>query len=60
MNAVSWLAEQEDLISIRPHDPEDRRVNLTRGQSRLVFWVTVVLMPLAVLGIGMVIYVKRR
>ncbi|NOZ57275.1 MAG: GldG family protein [Calditrichaeota bacterium] len=60
MNAVSWLAEQEDLISIRPHDPEDRRVNLTRGQSRLVFWVTVVLMPLAVLGVGMVIYVKRR
>jgi len=60
MNAVSWLAEQEDLISIRPRDPEDRRVNLTRSQSRLVFWVTVVLMPLAVLGVGAGIYWKRR
>ncbi|MDZ7373141.1 MAG: GldG family protein [candidate division KSB1 bacterium] len=60
MNAVSWLAEQEDLISIRPKDPEDRRVNLTRSQSRLIFWVTVVLMPLAVLGAGAGIYWKRR
>lgn len=60
MNAVSWLAEQEDLISIRPRDPEDRRVNLTRSQSRLMFWVSVVLMPLAVLGVGAGIYWKRR
>jgi|YelNatPaOPRAMG01_1025707.scaffolds.fasta_scaffold00001_74 ABC-type uncharacterized transport system involved in gliding motility auxiliary subunit len=60
MNAVSWLAEQEDLISIRPKDPEDRRVNLTRSQSRLIFWVAVVLMPLAVLGTGAGIYWKRR
>jgi len=60
MNAISWLAEEEDLISIRPKSPEDRRVNLTKRQSKIIFWVGVVLLPLAVLGTGIVIYAKRR
>ena len=34
LNAVNWLAQQENLISIRPRDPEDRRVTLTADQQR--------------------------
>ena len=34
LNSVNWLAQQENLISIRPRDPEDRRVTLTRRRSR--------------------------
>ena len=29
LNTVNWLAQQENLIAIRPRDPEDRRVTLT-------------------------------
>src|SRR5262249_48068535 len=29
LNSVNWLAQQENLIAIRPKDPEDRRITLT-------------------------------
>ena len=60
MNALSWLAEEEDLISVRPHDPEDRRVNLTQRQSRMILYFGVILLPLVVLGAGIGEYVRRR
>jgi ABC-type uncharacterized transport system involved in gliding motility auxiliary subunit len=60
MNTISWLAEEEDLISIRPKDLEDRRVNLTARQSRMVFYISVILMPLAVLILGTVVWMRRR
>ena len=31
LNAINWLAQQENLIAIRPRDPEDRRITLTAG-----------------------------
>ncbi len=35
-NAVNWLWSDEDLISIRPKAPEDRRITMTRAQLTLV------------------------
>jgi ABC-type uncharacterized transport system involved in gliding motility auxiliary subunit len=60
MNAISWLAEEEDLISIRPKDLEDRMVTLTARQSRMIFYISVILMPLAVLALGTVVWIRRR
>jgi len=60
MNAISWLAEEEDLVAIRPKSPEDRRVNLTKAQSKMIFWLGVILFPLAIVGSGIVVYIKRR
>ena len=44
-NTVNWLAQQEDLISIRPRDPEDRRIQLTADQSERIFYLTVFIIP---------------
>ena len=33
LNTVSWLSQQENLISIRPRDPEDRRLTMS-AQTR--------------------------
>ena len=33
MNALNWLAQQENLIAIRPREPEDRRLTLTRRST---------------------------
>ena len=60
LNAVNWLAQEEDLISIRPKDLEDRRVTLTPRQSRMIFFTSVVLMPLAALILGAAIWFRRR
>ena len=60
MNSISWLAENEDLIAIRPRDPEDRRLNLTKKQSKMILYFGVILLPLVVFVIGIVVYRKRK
>ena len=36
LNAMNWLSSDEDLISIRPKPPEDRKVNMTGAQFNWV------------------------
>jgi ABC-type uncharacterized transport system involved in gliding motility auxiliary subunit len=60
LNTVSWLAEEEDLISIRSKDSEATPVVLTATQGRLIFWLPVVVFPTLVLAAGLVIYRRRR
>lgn len=60
LNTVSWLAEEEDLISIRAKQPEDRRVTLNAKQTSMVMYITVILMPLAAMLAGVWIYIKRE
>jgi ABC-type uncharacterized transport system involved in gliding motility auxiliary subunit len=60
MNTVSWLAEEEDLISVRARDPEDRRLTLTKKQSRLILYFGVVFLPVLIFIAGVWVYVKRK
>ncbi len=60
LNAVSWLAEDEDLISVRPKDPENRSVQMTAAHSKMLFWVTWVMLPGAALVSGIVVWSRRR
>lgn len=60
LNTVSWLAEDTDLLSIRPKNPENRMITLTATESRLIFWGTVVFFPLATLIFGIAVWYRRR
>jgi len=60
LNMVSWLLEDEALISIRPKDPQDRRVDMNMKQTSVVFWLLVVSLPVSILGFGVGVYYKRR
>jgi ABC-type uncharacterized transport system involved in gliding motility auxiliary subunit len=60
LNAVNWLSSDEDLISIRPKPPEDRRVTMTRAQLSLVRLTSQFTLPLAVVVIGISVWWKRR
>ena len=60
MNILNWLSMDEDLISIRPKDPQDRRLNLTRNQMRFVMYSSVILLPLMVIAAGLGVWWKRR
>ena len=60
LNAVSWLAEDEDLISVRPKDSENRSVQMTPAHFRILFWVTMVALPGAALGLGLLVWSRRR
>lgn len=60
LNTVSWLAEEEDQISIRPKDTKSNPVFLTSQQAQAAFWLPVIILPsLAVAG-GIVAVVRRR
>jgi ABC-type uncharacterized transport system involved in gliding motility auxiliary subunit len=59
-NTVDWLAQDEDLISIRPKAPEDRPLNISAQRLGMVFWLSIVIFPLAVVGFGMATWWKRR
>jgi ABC-type uncharacterized transport system involved in gliding motility auxiliary subunit len=59
-NALNWLAEDENLISIRPKSPTNRRVTLTQGQSSALTWLDLIFLPGMVILSGVYIWWKRR
>lgn len=60
LNAVSWLAQQENLIAVRPRQAADRRLTMTAPQIAGMFWISIVIVPVAVLGAGIVGWWRRR
>lgn len=59
-NAVNWLASDEDLISIRPKPPEDRRITMTTRQLAWVKVTSQFALPLVAIIIGVGVWWKRR
>jgi ABC-type uncharacterized transport system involved in gliding motility auxiliary subunit len=60
LNTISWLAQDESFISIRPKNPEDRRLTMTEAQGRLVSFVVLLFLPVGVLVAGISVWMKRR
>lgn len=60
VNAVNWLTEEEELVSIRPKDTQMRELVLTAGQARVVRYSSMIVLPLLVLAIGIGIWWNRR
>jgi len=60
LNMINWLAEEEDMITIRPKEVDDRRVNLTEKQSKIIMYLSVIGLPLVIIIAGAVVYFKRR
>ena len=60
LNMINWLSSDEDLISIRPVQPEDRRITLNRQQFAIVRSVSQFILPLFVIAIGLMVWLKRR
>jgi ABC-type uncharacterized transport system involved in gliding motility auxiliary subunit len=59
MNALSWLAEEQDLIAIRPKERENQPMVLSHTQERVIFWGSVILLPGAVLVFGVIVLRAR-
>ncbi len=60
LNMMNWLSSDEDLIAIRPHEPEDRRLSLTRAQMARIFYSSVIGFPLVIILGGFAVWWKRR
>jgi ABC-type uncharacterized transport system involved in gliding motility auxiliary subunit len=60
LNTVNWLALDENLISIRPKSPTNRRLTFTAAQQTLFYWFSLVFLPGIVIVTGGVLWWKRR
>jgi ABC-type uncharacterized transport system involved in gliding motility auxiliary subunit len=60
LNTVNWLTEEGDLIAIQPKTSSPRTIQLTPSQGRLIFFVSLIILPLAVLLTGISIWFRRR
>lgn len=59
LNVIGYLAEEKDLITIRPKRGRGDRLFLTASQGRLIFLISVVLLPLGVIVFGTSVFVKK-
>ncbi|MFH0960344.1 MAG: DUF4350 domain-containing protein [Pseudomonadota bacterium] len=60
LNTISWLAEDENLIAIRPKSQKAQPVVLTASQSLISFMVPVVIIPFVWIIVGATVFVYRR
>jgi len=60
LNTIDWLSSAENLISIRPKEPEDRHITMTHAQMNMVRITSQFLLPLLVIVAGVSVWWKRR
>ena len=60
LNTINWLVEEEDLISIRAKDPDYLPVILSKTMGRVIFYVPVVVIPVLILGLGVIVMILKR
>jgi ABC-type uncharacterized transport system involved in gliding motility auxiliary subunit len=60
LNMVAWLAEDADLISIRPKEPENQSLFLSRQRQLLVSVMALLVLPLGFVIAGVVTWWRRR
>jgi len=60
LNTLNWLSSDEDLISIRPKEQEDRRITMTQSQFSWVRLVSQFLLPLTMVLLGAAVWWRRR
>jgi len=60
LNTINWLSSDEDLISIRPKEQDDRRVTMTKAQMTFVRTTSQFLLPLIVVVAGVGVWWRRR
>ena len=60
LNTLNWLAEENILISVRRKEPGLTPLMMTVPQGRLVFWLSMVIVPSLVLVVGIGVTAKRR
>ncbi|MEP6914660.1 MAG: Gldg family protein [Acidobacteriota bacterium] len=60
LNAINWLAQQENLISIRPRDPENRGVTMTNDLAQRIFLISILVIPGLILAAGVQTWWRRR
>lgn len=57
---LNWLMNRESRIGITAKPKRSYRIQLSRRQHELIFWVTSITLPGIVLGFGFMVWASRR
>lgn len=60
MNAVSWLLNERDRITIRPKQAQFRPLELAPGDEFWIRWVSWLLLPVIPFVAGIIVWIRRR
>jgi ABC-type uncharacterized transport system involved in gliding motility auxiliary subunit len=60
LNTVNWLTEESDLISIQPRTSSPRTIQFTPSQGRMIFFTSVIILPLVILILGISVWIRRK
>ena len=60
LNAVNWLAQQENMIAIRAREASDRRITMTAQQQRTVNIFALFVLPIVLMVAGVFTWWRRR
>jgi ABC-type uncharacterized transport system involved in gliding motility auxiliary subunit len=60
VNSLNWLSQQENLIAVRPRQPEDRRLTMTAEAQNRIMILTLFIIPGLVFATGIYTWWKRR
>ncbi len=60
LNMMNWLSSDEDLISIRPKDPDATPIEMTSAEMRRIFLGSLLLLPLIIIVTGVWTWWGRR
>ncbi|WP_395718406.1 Gldg family protein [Prosthecobacter sp.] len=57
---LNWLMNRESRIGIGSKPKRSYRIQLTKRQHELIFWITSITLPGIVLGLGFMVWASRR
>ncbi|WP_013323126.1 Gldg family protein [Gloeothece verrucosa] len=61
LNSVQWLANgNEQPLSIRPREPQNRRIVLSKLQAGSIFWLSIIVFPLLGFLLAAITWWKKR
>jgi len=60
VNTINWLAQQENLISIRPKPPSQSHLTITARQANAVLMMSLLVIPALVFGTGVYTWWRKR
>lgn len=60
LNSASFLADDTDLVSIRPKSSKGDQLTITKTQATLLFYGLMFIMPLMIFSAGGVVWYRRR
>ncbi len=60
LNCIAWLAKEKSKVNIRAKKVSVNRGYVSPDRQRVIFYGTVVLLPLGIIAAGIFVYFKRR